>query len=407
MALRIYRRHSALCSFFRQGRDAPDNHNCPRRCSIWVQGTLNGTPLRRSLDLTDWDAAAYLIHLWEVTGDIGTRLPVPTTAATPPPAASSAPRSEPIPSLVEAVTHFRATFDKRQLTWETRRKYDALLTRRLLPWCRREEITVLADLSVTRLDAFTDTWTGGPRYFAKNLERLRAFCQFCVDRDWLPKNPAKAIKPPRIPRRPTLPFTAQEMTQILAACDRYCGNRPRVRAFVLVLRYSGLRISDAIALTPEHLIGDHLARPTRFRLLADGGTAFVIADALVKNLPDEATELVGRSTLTFLREGAPPVVATVPVGPFARQSSPARRPRNRGTRANRPRATRSRVRSQCLERSPSAAGGSRSRAADPDGPSSWHRTGRIVLRQSRRIRARPAADSGADRPIERVTGGGP
>ncbi len=258
MALRIYRRHSALCSFFSQGRDALDNQNCPRRCSIWVHGTLNGTPLRRSLDLTDWDAAAYLIHLWEVTGDVGARLPVLATAPTPPPVASSAPHIEPIPSLVEAVTRFRASLDKRQLTWETRRKYDALLTRRLLPWCRRQEVTVLADLSVTRLDAFTDTWTGGPRYFAKNLERLRAFCQFCVDRDWLPKNPAKAIKPPRIPRRPTLPFTPPEMTRILAACDRYCGNKPRVRAFVLVLRYSGLRISDAVTLTPEHLVGDRL-----------------------------------------------------------------------------------------------------------------------------------------------------
>jgi hypothetical protein len=258
MALRIYRRHSALCSFFRQGRDALDNQNCPRRCSIWVQGTLNGTSLRRSLDLTDWDAATYLIHLWEVTGDVGTRLPVPATAAAPPPATSSPPCVEPIPSLVEAVTRFRASFGKRQLTWETRRKYDALLTRRLLPWCRRQEITVLAELSVTRLDAFTDTWTGGPRYFAKNLERLRAFCQFCVDRDWLPKNPAKAIKPPRIVRRPTLPFTSEEVIRILAACDRYCGKRPRVRAFVLVLRYSGLRISDAVTLTAEHLVGDRL-----------------------------------------------------------------------------------------------------------------------------------------------------
>lgn len=295
MALRIYRRHSALCPFFRQGRDAPDNNDCPRHCSIWVQGTLNGTPLRRSLDLTDWDAAAYLIHLWEVTGDVGARLPVLTTAPTPPPVASSAHHLEPVPSLVEAITRFLASLDKRQLTWETRRKYDALLRRRLLPWCRLQEITVLGDLSVTRLDAFTDTWTGAPRYFAKNLERLRAFCQFCVDRDWLPKNPAKAIKMPRIEPRPTLPFTPQEMTQIVAACDHYCGNRPRVRAFVLVLRYSGLRISDAVTLTPEHMVGDRL----RLYTAKTGEPVVVPLPALVV----EALRQIARPGLPYFSTG--------------------------------------------------------------------------------------------------------
>jgi integrase len=159
---------------------------------------------------------------------------------------------------VEAVKHFMASLDARQLAWETRRKYETLLVRRLLPWCRRTGIAALADLRVVALDDFTATWTGGPRYRAKNLDRLRAFCEFCVNRDWLPKNPAKAIKPPRVRPRPTMPFTPEEMSRILDACDRYCGNRPRVRAFVLVLRYSGLRIADAIALTPDHLFSDQL-----------------------------------------------------------------------------------------------------------------------------------------------------
>lgn len=48
------------------------------------------------------------------------------------------------------------------------------------------------------------------------------------------------------------------MAGILAACGRYRGNQARLCAFVLVLRYAGLRISDAIALQPEHLTGDRL-----------------------------------------------------------------------------------------------------------------------------------------------------
>ena len=45
------------------------------------------------------------------------------------------------------------------------------------------------------------------------------------------------------------------MMRIVEACDRYPGNRDRMRAFVLVMRYSGLRIGDTIALTKARLQG--------------------------------------------------------------------------------------------------------------------------------------------------------
>jgi hypothetical protein len=69
-----------------------------------------------------------------------------------------------------------------------------------------------------------------------------SFFQFCVDRDWIARNPAKAltIRQPRL--TPTLPYTDEEMVRLIAACDRYRGNRDRMRAFVLTIRYSGLRI---------------------------------------------------------------------------------------------------------------------------------------------------------------------
>jgi integrase len=268
MALRIYRRHSALCSFAKQKLDASASNDCPRQCPIWVGGSLRGTPLRRSLGLTDWDAAAYLVHLWEVTGDPDVRLPVAGSSVVASPSVSppahqrqkpvAVPEAERIPSIAVAVKQFMASLETRQLTRETVRKYETLLLRCLLPWCRRTGISALADLRVVALDDFTATWTGGPLYRAKNLERLRAFCQFCVNRDWIPKNPAQAIRPPRVRPRPTIPFTPDEMSRIFAACHRYCGNRPRVLAFVFVLRYSGLRISDAVVLTPDHLIGDRL-----------------------------------------------------------------------------------------------------------------------------------------------------
>ena len=56
------------------------------------------------------------------------------------------------------------------------------------------------------------------------------------------------------------------MIQILAACDRYPdgygktgqGNARRLRALVLLLRYSGMRIGDAVSCGTDRLKGNKL-----------------------------------------------------------------------------------------------------------------------------------------------------
>lgn len=48
------------------------------------------------------------------------------------------------------------------------------------------------------------------------------------------------------------------MKWIQNACDLYPGNQDRLRAFILMMRYSGLRIGDAIALDDKRLRGNKL-----------------------------------------------------------------------------------------------------------------------------------------------------
>ncbi|MCC7009922.1 MAG: tyrosine-type recombinase/integrase [Acidobacteria bacterium] len=105
---------------------------------------------------------------------------------------------------------------------------------------------------------FRATWTDGANYATKNLERLRAFFRFCMEDDWVTKNPGRRVKAPKVKATPTLPFTDSEMRRILEACDRYPGNRDRVRAFVLVMRQSDLRIGDTIALDDARVDGNKL-----------------------------------------------------------------------------------------------------------------------------------------------------
>ena len=258
MALTIYRRHRTTCSFHRKARHAPRSFRCARQCAIWVQGFIAGEYVRRSLKLTDWEVAVRLVQAWEMRDRLGAAVPDVAREATRSESAGSAPATvasarEDIPTVEQAVHAFVTSLQQQQLSRETVRKSDALLTRRLVPWCEQHGHRALADLHVTRLDDFRAAWTDGPRYAKKNLERLRAFFQFCQDQGWISSNPARAIKLPQVRRSPASPFSAEEMERILAACDEYRGNRHRLRAFVLALRYSGVQISDAIALHPDQV----------------------------------------------------------------------------------------------------------------------------------------------------------
>lgn len=74
------------------------------------------------------------------------------------------------------------------------------------------------------------------------------------------------IQAPKVIHKPTLPFTADEFQRILSACERYGDNygrlgrenATRLRALTLLLRYSGLRIRDAVCLPKKKLKGNRL-----------------------------------------------------------------------------------------------------------------------------------------------------
>jgi integrase/recombinase XerD len=87
---------------------------------------------------------------------------------------------------------------------------------------------------------------------------------------WIPTNAASHLRPPKISGPPTAPFTREEFSSILKACDVYPDrlNAVRLRALVLLLRYSGLRIRDAVTLSRNRIQGDKL-----FVYTAKTGTA--------------------------------------------------------------------------------------------------------------------------------------
>jgi integrase len=230
--LNLFRRHLKACPY-----SSRRYRRC--RCPIWVEGSLRGEKVRRSLDLTSWAAASDLIAQWNAAGEIGVVKPE-------------------VPTIKEAVTKFLDDARARHLGWESMRKYENLLERRCLPWCEANGYGKLKQLDVDALRRFRATWEDGASYATKNLERLRAFFRFCHQAGWIKTNPAMALKPQKATAKPTLPFSRDEMKRILAACDRYRGNKERIKAFILVMRYSGLRIGDTITLKRDQLKGKDL-----------------------------------------------------------------------------------------------------------------------------------------------------
>ncbi|MDE3157100.1 MAG: tyrosine-type recombinase/integrase [Acidobacteriota bacterium] len=228
--LQIYRRHYPPCTHrSRRYRRC----NCP----LWVQGTLRGEWVKKSLGLRSWDAAQDIVRGWEASGEIGViRAQAPT--------------------LPEAIDRYLADCEARDLKEPSLKKYRLFLRGQLLPWCEKTGRRRLRQLDVQALREFRESWTYAPTTKAKTLEALRAFFRFAADAGWIVSNPARALKPPRLAPKPTLPFSEAEIKRLLDACKRFKGNGDRLYALVLLLRHSGLRISDAVALTRDRLVGD-------------------------------------------------------------------------------------------------------------------------------------------------------
>ena len=234
--LRLYRRHRASC-----GKTSERYRRCS--CPIYVEGSLGGESVRKALDQTSWNAASEVVRNWTASGMVGVvRVEIPT--------------------IKQAVEKFFDDAKARKLQPATIAKQKNLLEKRLRPWCEKTGRRHLKQLDLDALREFRTTWPDGPLSAYKNLERLRSFLGFCQQAGWIEKNPARALKPPKLPEKSAKVkvFTGEQIEKILDACDRYPerntrghDNRARVRALVLTLRYSGMRIGDCVGLETAHL----------------------------------------------------------------------------------------------------------------------------------------------------------
>src|SRR4051794_9654037 len=250
--LRQYRRHTKNCTK-KYGQHDRSHHDC--RCCIYVEGRLNrfSSYLKESTGSRNWQTVRRMIVASEDQG------------VWPPPSADSISNNDEIQdqkTITDAIDAFLSELVSergRNVSKPTAGKYETLL-RRLKVFCVDRGLRVTPEIKLADLQIFKDTWPTGSRATKNNIQRLRSFFRFCCGQTWLMENPAQKLEMPKnIKSTQKLPYTDEEMSRILRSAlsirlhKQQAVDNHDLYAFILAMRYTGLRISDAGLLTVDRI----------------------------------------------------------------------------------------------------------------------------------------------------------
>ena len=254
--LTIFKRHTGQCKKDHALPDGTpqDMGRKYRRCTcpLHTEGTLGGVMIRRALDTASWTRAQAIVRERETLGHW------------------DLPAEKPRVTIAEAATTFLASLgDKRAVG--TRRKirsvivraseaYVALATTRhidtgLLEYAELEGLRYLDELTLPVLIRWRASWHCGEKHAQVRVRITRRFFYFCIAAEYCSTNPAKGIDnhssrdgEALVPKMPfdhaSLPSEGPEWL----AMESYLAHpgKERLRALVYLMRYAGLRISDAV-----------------------------------------------------------------------------------------------------------------------------------------------------------------
>jgi integrase/recombinase XerD len=152
----------------------------------------------------------------------------------------------------EAVDKFLSAKRGENLDRQIQKKYERELGR-FVDFCAVHGKRFLSDVTLPDLIDYRSTW---PNIYPKTTtrqkvqERLRSFFRFCALSDFAPKNVALGLKPINVEDPDVVPLADEQFDALLLAISKlFHGKKAaKVRALVLLMRHTGLAISDAVKL---------------------------------------------------------------------------------------------------------------------------------------------------------------
>jgi site-specific recombinase XerD len=266
-----YRRHAPLCR-------EPQNELRRCECPLWCQGRVHGKYVREALHTRSLGEAEKIIErrLYPPDDDPGGLRLVPDEGAL---------------TIADAIEQFLSV--KKDKSTHTQDIYATAIAH-FEAYAKSQRVLALRDVRSELIERYFDQhrkqWRKASTRYAR-LTQLRVFFNYCVKKDWLRKSPAQHVenveRPSGYARRA---YSKAEIAAILNAAERLPPpERDRGRALILLLLYSGMRISDATwaarhALRPDGVL-DYRVIKTSKRIGLAPELQPVAVDALRK-LPD-------------------------------------------------------------------------------------------------------------------------
>ena len=266
--LKAQRRHRRPCK-----RPEWDQGYTKCTCPIVIRGTLAGKPLTistakylppdRSRDLA---AARTLAILW---GQAGAPVRPEVHASAPDPAAEP---DEPLPTVEVAVAAFMADARDRGNSTATVYKKHVVFESALLRFCAAKGIRFVSELDLNTVREWRAGWNLESLSRSKRQGQVLGFLWFCERAGWLPRNCAsditRGLGKIQVKATQTGYFQPDEYKAVIDATHLY-SDRPsveshnsltiggkRIRALTELMRWTGLRIRDAVTLEKRRLALD-------------------------------------------------------------------------------------------------------------------------------------------------------
>ena len=111
-------------------------------------------------------------------------------------------------------------------------------------WADTNGLSALEDLEENAVRAWVGSWSCRPSTARQRLVQLKSFFRFTAESGWAARALLSRLRLPKNDSVPTMPLTASEVQALLSASE----DQPRERALILLMRYSGLAIGDAVTL---------------------------------------------------------------------------------------------------------------------------------------------------------------
>ncbi len=199
------------------------------------------TYVRQPLKLRDWKEAQKIVRAWDERG--------------------TKPKSAAARTTIEALKdQFIENMKSVNRASATIKKYEVLF-RQLVAFTQDKGLRFVNELDLAILEQFRATWKDGALSKSKKQERLRGVLRYALRHRIIEVNSALDLDRIKIVPAKVVPFTDEQLDRIWIAAKN--DSNPRIYALALLMRFSGLRISDAVGLRIDQIKDGHLSLRTR------------------------------------------------------------------------------------------------------------------------------------------------